>query len=69
MVYLLSFVELKNNNFFDKRNNKIYPFVQIDTLVWMLKNLNADKFRNVDPIPDSKTLDELKKACKNVESE
>jgi|688.fasta_scaffold230273_3 uncharacterized protein (TIGR02145 family) len=65
-ITLNSFAQ-KTGIFLDKRDNKIYPLVQIDTLVWMAENLNADKFRNGDLIPEAKTLDEWKKACENGE--
>ena len=39
--------------------------VTIGTEVWMTKNLNVDKFRNGDPIPQAKTDDEWKKAGVN----
>lgn len=39
--------------------------VTIGTQVWMTKNLNVDKFRNGDPIPEAKTIEEWKKAKEN----
>ena len=36
--------------------------VTIGEQVWMVENLNVDKFRNGDPIPEAKTEDEWKKA-------
>lgn len=36
--------------------------VTIGTQVWMTKNLNVDKFRNGDSIPQAKTAEEWKKA-------
>ncbi|TKS56283.1 hypothetical protein FCN74_07335 [Mesohalobacter halotolerans] len=35
--------------------------------VWMTENLNVDKFRNGDPIPHAKTIDEWKVAGSNKE--
>lgn len=32
--------------------------VTIGNQVWMTKNLNVDKFRNGDPIPEAKTDEE-----------
>jgi uncharacterized protein (TIGR02145 family) len=39
--------------------------VTIGNQVWMTKNLNVDKFRNGDPIPEAKTDEEWKKAGEN----
>lgn len=39
--------------------------VSIDKQVWMTKNLNVDKFRNGDPIPQAKTEEEWNNALKN----
>lgn len=36
--------------------------VKIGDQIWMVKNLNVDKFRNGDPIPEAKTDDEWIKA-------
>jgi uncharacterized protein (TIGR02145 family) len=64
-IFLLitsSLFSQKKGNFLDKRDNKVYQFVQIDTLVWMADNLNTDKFINGDPIPEAKTPADWKKA-------
>jgi hypothetical protein len=39
--------------------------VAIDSQVWMTKNLNVDKFRNGDLIPEAKTKEEWEKAGAN----
>jgi uncharacterized protein (TIGR02145 family) len=39
--------------------------VTIGKQVWMSKNLNVDKFRNGDPIPEAKTKEEWLKAGEN----
>jgi uncharacterized protein (TIGR02145 family) len=39
--------------------------VKIGDQIWMSENLNLDKFRNGDPIPEAKTEDEWKKAGEN----
>ena len=39
--------------------------VTIGNQVWMSQNLNMDKFRNGDPIPEAKTDEEWEKAYKN----
>lgn len=41
--------------------------VSIGKQVWMSENLNVDKFRNGDPIPEAKTDEEWQKAGKNGE--
>ena len=41
--------------------------VTIGKQVWMSENLNVDKFRNGDPIPEAKTDEEWKKAGENGE--
>ncbi len=39
--------------------------VTIGKQVWMSENLNVDKFRNGDPIPEAKTVEEWEKAGEN----
>lgn len=41
--------------------------VTIGKQVWMTQNLNVDKFRNGDPIPEAKTNEEWRKAGENGE--
>jgi uncharacterized protein (TIGR02145 family) len=41
--------------------------VTIGKQVWMAQNLNVDKFRNGDPIPEAKTDEEWEKAGENGE--
>ena len=41
--------------------------VTIGEQVWMAENLNVDKFRNGDPIPEAKTEEEWKRAGENGE--
>ena len=36
--------------------------VKIGKQVWMTKNLDVDRFRNGDVIPEAKTIDETNKA-------
>jgi uncharacterized protein (TIGR02145 family) len=46
---------------------KSYDEVQIGNQVWMAENLDVDKFRNGDPIPQAKTDDEWERAGENGE--
>jgi uncharacterized protein (TIGR02145 family) len=39
-----------------------YPMVKIGGQLWMAENLNVDRFRNGDPIPEARTDAEWKKA-------
>jgi uncharacterized protein (TIGR02145 family) len=41
--------------------------ITIGTEVWMVQNLNVEKFRNGDLIPEAKTAEEWEKAGKNKE--
>lgn len=44
--------------------SKSYKEVRIGDQIWMAENLNVDKFRNGDPIPEAKTDEEWIKAGK-----
>jgi uncharacterized protein (TIGR02145 family) len=46
-------------------NGKNYRTVIIGSQTWMSENLDVDKFRNGDPIPEAKTDEEWEKAGKN----
>lgn len=48
-------------------NDQKFKTVTIGDQLWMAKNLNVDKFRNGDPIPHAKTVQEWKKAGDNGE--
>jgi uncharacterized protein (TIGR02145 family) len=47
--------------------NDSYKEVKIGDQIWMSENLNVDKFRNGDPIPEAKTDEEWEKAGRNGE--
>ena len=51
----------ENTSGFEKTENEI----KIGNQVWMIKNLNVDKFRNGDAIPQAKTNEEWEEAGKN----
>lgn len=50
---------------FIKQNQSIFKEIKIGDQVWMAENLNVDKFRNGDPIPQAKSNNEWKKAYIN----
>ena len=49
----------------DKRDGQTYKTVKIGNQVWMAENLNVDKFRNGELIPEAKTNEEWRKAGEN----
>jgi uncharacterized protein (TIGR02145 family) len=49
----------------DSRDGRVYKTVKIGNQEWMAENLNADRFRNGDIIPQAKTDDEWKAASEN----
>jgi hypothetical protein len=54
-----------SNNKTSSNESVVYKEVTIGKQVWMVENLNIDKFRNGDLIPQAKTNEEWKKAGKN----
>ena len=57
------FHEKIDGNIYSKNNTG--TVVKIGSQVWMTKNLNIDRFRNGDLIPEIKTNEEWKYACDN----
>jgi uncharacterized protein (TIGR02145 family) len=70
--------EFKNNTFYGhfiiiEKNGETstanfisdYPLIEIGNQGWMQKNLNEDKFRNGDPIPEARDTAEWRKAGEN----
>ena len=51
-------------SFKDARDGRLYKTVKIGDQVWMAENLNVDRFRNGDPIPEAKTKEEWINAIK-----
>ena len=54
-----------SNNKTSSNETVVYKEVTIGKQVWMVENLNIDKFRNGDLIPQAITNEEWKKAGKN----
>ena len=54
-----------SNNKTSSNESVVYKEVTIGKQIWMVENLNIDKFRNGDLIPQAKTNEEWKKAGKN----
>ncbi|MFN6334964.1 MAG: FISUMP domain-containing protein [Sphingobacteriales bacterium] len=52
-------------SFKDTRDGKVYKTVKIGEQEWMAENLNTDRFRNGDLIPEAKTIEEWEKAGRN----
>jgi uncharacterized protein (TIGR02145 family) len=55
----------KLDELFTQNESSNLDEVTIGNQVWMTKNLNVDKFRNGDPIPQAKTNEEWEAAGKN----
>lgn len=54
----------QNGSFKDPRDGRVYKTVKIGEQVWMAENLNVDRFRNGDKIPEAKTEEEWRMAGK-----
>jgi len=65
IVFSFCSIAQKAGKFKDKRDGKVYPTVKIGEQTWLAENLNAATFRNGDPIPEAKTLEEWDKAGLN----
>lgn len=48
-------------------NGQNYQTVVIGSQTWMSENLNTNKFRNGNTIPEAKSAEEWKKACENYQ--
>ncbi len=55
----------KTNSYQNKQSNSIIKEVKIGNQIWMAENLNVDKFRNGDPIPEAKSYEEWNRAGEN----
>jgi hypothetical protein len=55
----------QQESFKDSRDGRVYKTVKIGAQVWMAENLNTDRFRNGDLIPEAKTEEEWKFATEN----
>lgn len=69
-LLLICLITLKNvfaqnyGSFKDTRDGKVYQSVKIGNQEWMAENLNTDRFRNGDLIPEAKTDEEWVYALK-----
>lgn len=68
-IALIYIVFLSACNLFDSgklsREGKIDKTVTIGDQIWMAENLNVERFKNGDPIPEAKTNSEWKEASRN----
>jgi uncharacterized protein (TIGR02145 family) len=55
---------LQTNATVTKIDGKLFTTVTIGEQTWMAENLNVDKFKNGDPIPEAKTKEEWEKLGK-----
>jgi uncharacterized protein (TIGR02145 family) len=55
----------KSEQTFSNFSSDTFPQIRIGTQTWMTENLNVTTFRNGDPIPEAKTVEEWKKAGEN----
>jgi uncharacterized protein (TIGR02145 family) len=46
----------------EKQDAGIFPEIKIGNQIWMAQNLQVSKFKNGDPIPEVKTIEEWQKA-------
>jgi uncharacterized protein (TIGR02145 family) len=73
IIYLSNNIIIAQNNpanFIDQRDGKSYKTIGFEVnsetyQVWLAENLNVDKFRNGDPIPEAKTKKEWERAIQN----
>jgi uncharacterized protein (TIGR02145 family) len=64
-AFCLSLSSQQYGSLKDSRDGKIYKTVKIGEQEWMAENLNTDRFRNGDLIPEAKTDEEWQKAGAN----
>ena len=64
-IYIISFLLLPLLNLSCGSSEKEINEINIGNIIWMGQNLNVNKFRNGEPIPEAKTVEEWKLACEN----
>ncbi len=62
--FIFRFIRYFDENQYENKSPKTPGEVKIGYQTWMDKNLNVEKFRNGDPIPEAKTREEWEKACR-----
>ncbi|NBU47977.1 MAG: hypothetical protein EBS34_11180 [Flavobacteriales bacterium] len=63
-LFMVGLLNAQTGTLTDSRDGKIYKTVVIGNQTWMAENLNVDRFRNGDVIPEAKSMREWKKADK-----
>ncbi len=61
-LFMVGLLNAQTGTLTDSRDGKIYKTVVIGNQTWMAENLNVATFRNGDPIPQVKTIEEWEKA-------
>jgi uncharacterized protein (TIGR02145 family) len=66
LVVVCELAAQQYGSFKDSRDGKVYKTVKIGDQVWMAENLNTDRFRNGDIIPEAKSNEDWRDAVQNM---